>query len=163
MHAIAFALKRVHHRILFFSRYLLRAFRALGLTPARFDMMYAINGSSSLDQRGLCTKLGVTAPTVSRMLDSLEDRGIIVRMIPSRDRRRRYLRLTEHGARLFRRAYRATIRSSAMDRLIDIAFTMTHDPETKSGELLIFEGVLHYAKRRLLDRATLIYPFHPDS
>ena len=37
-----FALKRIHHRFLAYSRSLLRAFRSLGLTPARFDMMYAL-------------------------------------------------------------------------------------------------------------------------
>ena len=74
MHHIFFSLKRTHHRALAYSRQLSIPY---GLTPARFDMLYAIDRhrDSLLWQSHLRRLLGVTAATISRMVRSLEALG----------------------------------------------------------------------------------------
>src|ERR1700712_4571942 len=78
MPPIFFSLKRTHHRALAYSR---KFTNPNGLTPARFDMMYAIDQhrDSLLWQSDLRRLLGVTAATISRMVRSLEDLGYVTR------------------------------------------------------------------------------------
>ena len=74
MHAVFFGLKRAHHSTLRISRTMLAR---IGLTAARFDLLYALNTSNKRNGRGirqatLRRVLGVGRTTVSRMLASLE-------------------------------------------------------------------------------------------
>ena len=126
-------------------------------------MLYAIKRSYRVTQRGLCDKLGVTAPTVSRMVDSLEECGLVVRSVWAGDKRSRVVSLTEHGIRVFNGAMRAALCSGLVAFLVSTTFAIQWYSETAcSTELLLFEAVLHYARGQLFDRATLVYPFHPD-
>lgn len=74
MHAIFFGLKRAHHGTLRITR---RILAALGLTAARFDLLYAVKKATryGVNQSALRKVLGVSRATVSRMLASLEERG----------------------------------------------------------------------------------------
>jgi hypothetical protein len=66
MHAIFFGLKRAHHGTLCITRSVLAA---MGLTAARFDLLYAVMTSrEGLAQSALRKLLGVSRATVSRML-----------------------------------------------------------------------------------------------
>ena len=96
MHSTAFALKRGHQSWLRVSRPLTRLF---GLTPARYDMLFAIGSrpTGALLQRDLRWLLGVTAPTISKMLSSLEELGLIQRAPHHSDRRQRVVSLTAAG------------------------------------------------------------------
>ena len=70
MHAAFFGLKRVHLRILAVSRSLLAR---VALTPARFDMIRIVElHTEGIPQRNIQYLLGVSAPTVSRMVKALE-------------------------------------------------------------------------------------------
>lgn len=108
MHALHFRLKRAFQSTLRVAR---TALIRYGLTPARFDLLYAIQGEHhprelrdppSLWQSALRRVLGVTAPTVSRMLRSLEDLGLVRRWRDGRDTRQRVVALTRKGYALLR-------------------------------------------------------------
>ena len=102
MNAIFFGLKRAYHGSLRITR---RALARLGLTAARFDLLYAVNesGGRRMLQRDLRRALGVSPPTVSRMVDSLEALGWVQRERCCVDGRMRFVRLTEAGRRCIRK------------------------------------------------------------
>lgn len=66
------------------------------LTPARADLL-AVVYSRSVRQRVLKTELGVCASVVSRMLDALEELGLVVREVDPTDRRNKLVRITDRG------------------------------------------------------------------
>src|SRR6516225_6895329 len=82
MHLAFFGLKRAHHGVLRVTR---RQLGELGLTPARFDLLYAVLERWSPPQVDLCRALGVSAPTVSRMVSSLQQLGLVVRQTSPED------------------------------------------------------------------------------
>ena len=76
MHVAFFGIKRVHLRVVHITGELLRERH---LTPARFDMMRIIEmyGDLGIPQAAIQHRLGVSAPTVSRMLKSLQKLGFV--------------------------------------------------------------------------------------
>ncbi len=101
MHPMAIQLKRAHQRVLLLGQSMLRSF---GLTPARFDLLYVIHQRPHAPtQTELCQALGVSAATVSRMLRSLEELGIVERF-KCYDQRLKYVALSAEGIALFRDA-----------------------------------------------------------
>src|SRR5580700_8740384 len=113
MNAQFFGLKRAFHATLRITRPLLAK---LGLTAARFDLLYALphgrhRSQRTMRQRDLRVQLGVSRPTVSRMLASLEERGLVRRTCDDFDRRQRVVALTPRGDVLIRQAVRHFIDS----------------------------------------------------
>ena len=95
MHSVIFGVKRVHQGALRISR---KEFKELGLTAARFDMLYAIKESrGGVLQSVLRDILGYCRATTSKMLISLEKLGLIKRSVYPRDRRQRLVELTWPG------------------------------------------------------------------
>ena len=96
MHQIFFSVKRVHLRVVEVSKKLVRDF---GLTPARFDLLRVVDAHDPepVPQSKICTLLGVSAATVSRMLISLEKLGFVERTECKADRRNLLVRLTDYG------------------------------------------------------------------
>jgi DNA-binding MarR family transcriptional regulator len=113
MHVLFFQMKRAYHSTLRLGHRLLSAF---GLTPARFDLLYVImhrrwgarrsEGARRITQREIRNVLGVSAPTVSRMLDALEDLGLVRRRRCEGDRRENWVHPTARCMLLMRRAAR---------------------------------------------------------
>jgi DNA-binding MarR family transcriptional regulator len=161
MHAILFSLKRAHHAALAHCRALTKRFQ---LTPARFDMLSAIEQHplQALTQTALCRILGVTAPTVSRMVRSLEELGFLHRARSVTDRRQIYVSLTELGARMFLDAEEANIDSGVVDSLVNGAFAVASFAESVFSELSVFVQFLLRGRQRLGDGASDIYPWHPE-
>jgi DNA-binding MarR family transcriptional regulator len=160
MHEIFFSLKRAHHGVLALGRGLLKRFK--GFTPARFDMLYAIqtHGPYGLRQSQLRSLLGVTAPTVSRMLRSLEELGLLVRRRCSTDARQRIVLLTHEGARIFDRAVHATIGLGLVDFGVNcIVAKKWWSPFTEIDTLA---STLAHMRDELFDKAELFYLWHPD-
>ena len=88
MNVIFFGLKRAYHGTLRVTR---EALAKLGLTPARFDLLYIVaKEGGTLLQRELQRALGVVAATVSRMLTSLEELGLVEREVVEEDHRCRH-------------------------------------------------------------------------
>ena len=158
MNVLFFGLKRAFHSTL---RVFRRALARLGLTAARFDLLYIVLKEQGLLQRELQRALGVAAPTVSRMLASLEELGLIAREVAEEDRRQRYVELTKAGRRCVLRAARALIHSGVVDLTIDSALApaLWHDAGacwTARHECLRPLRLLRLAYR---DLATPDYPF----
>jgi DNA-binding MarR family transcriptional regulator len=170
MHAIFFGLKRAWHGSLRTTR---RALAAMGLTAARFDLLYALGPQdphSWTTQRQLRRTLGVNRTTVSRMLGSLERLGLVTRRRAC-DRRTRIVELTERGRRLSRTATERLIGSGAAQLAVDsaiagapygLAGACWYDDTAclYAGDVL--ESFLRGLRCTYGDRATLHYPWHPD-
>jgi len=72
----------------------------LGVTQARwFTMVCLQRGGGGLTQRELARLMTIENPTLVRLLDSLEEQGLIERRPSERDRRARLLYLTNAGER----------------------------------------------------------------
>jgi DNA-binding MarR family transcriptional regulator len=158
MHVIYFGLKRAFHGTLRVTR---RALASLGLTPARFDLLYIVaKEGSSLLQRELQRALGVTAATVSRMLTSLEELGLVEREVTEEDHRCRNVMLTKAGRRCVFKAARWLIHSGNIQLTVDSALSPDrwYDPSVCRRVQDEFEHSLRLLRDAYQDVATVFYP-----
>jgi DNA-binding MarR family transcriptional regulator len=153
-----FDLKRAFHGTL---RVFRRALARFGLTAARFDLLYIVKKEGGLLQRELQRALGVAAPTVSRMLASLEELGLVVREVDEEDRRQRYVELTKAGRRAVLRAARSLIHSGVVEVTIDSALspTLWHDPVVRWTARRDCFRPLRLMRYAFRDLATPDYPY----
>ncbi len=163
MDAIYFGLKRAYQATLKVGRFILSR---IGLTPARFDMIYAIrhSGRTFMTQMELRRVLGVSRPTVSRMLASLEKLGLVWRG-PTHDRRTRKVDLTPAGERLLKRVLDELIAPEILSFPIDDALThgRSLDENVRFLKRAYTESTLNILARYFRDTATLYYPWgFPD-
>ena len=95
-----------------------RTFKAPHLTAARFDLLDSLASTRRGERRqsDLRRRLGVTAPTVSRMVKSLVALGYVTRTIAPEDTRQRYVTLTAEGRRRLWKARNVFIRSGWMQQ-----------------------------------------------
>lgn len=90
-----FAVARVTRR---WRKLLDERLKDLGVTQARWTtMFYLQRGGEGLTQRELASLMAIENPTLVRLLDSLEDQGLIERRLCQNDRRARRLHLTKSG------------------------------------------------------------------
>lgn len=108
MNLVQFQVKRAHWRLWDFEAKLLAPF---GTTPARLDMLQCIAEHGAPTQSLLMWKLGLAAPTVSKMLKRLDALGLVQRDVDPADLRRRIVRLTEEARALLARVRRILLRS----------------------------------------------------
>jgi DNA-binding MarR family transcriptional regulator len=170
MHQAFFGLKRAFHGTL---RIMRAPLAMLGLTAARFDMLYALprdpeNFERGMNQSALRRTLGVSAPTVSRMLASLETLGLVRRERAFFDRRQLVVSLTRAGRALIRKAVHLFIHTGQAQLAVDSAF----DPYPLGYrwcdemyclfEMDNLDGVLRRIRYAFGDVATLYYPWDPD-
>jgi DNA-binding MarR family transcriptional regulator len=162
VNAIFFGLKRAFHGCLRTTRPWLER---LGLTAARFDMLTAVwrrpYGILQSDLRGM---LGVSGPTVSRMLRSLENIGLVKRRRCVVDRRQLQVHLTSAGLRQIRRATSAFVGSGAAQLAVDVALVGNrfYDESYCMTEMANAEWTLDRLRGAFRDPARLHYPWHPD-
>ena len=165
MHVLHFGIKRAFHATLRVNRPLLARH---GVTPARFDLLYAIHkeGCSSLPQSSIRRVLGVTRPTVSRMVRSLEKLGLVTRRIDLTDTRTRTVRLTKAARVVIRRVLRKLIRGGVVDRMVRRALYYPNAaPSARKMDLGLISDLdftLQKVRRCFGDIATLHYRWHPD-
>jgi DNA-binding MarR family transcriptional regulator len=164
MHAAMFALKRSYWGSLKPTR---KRLTELGLTAARFDMLYILRRGHPIAQRAITRTLGVTPPVVSRMLKSLRELGLVTRQRWGGDRREWLISLTAQGRTVIRRAIDAFIHSRRVHHIVERAIcpTMPAGPARQEAAFYATEAL-----ESLLDRlrqgfragGTLHYPWHPD-
>jgi DNA-binding MarR family transcriptional regulator len=179
VNAIFFGLKRAYHGTLRVTRCMLAR---IGLTAARFDMLYALphggfRAGKGMRQSLLRRRLGVSRPTVSRMLASLEELGLVTRKPDENDRRQVFVALTLAGRRLLRRAKRTFIESGYIQLAVDTALGAESSGGTSGNrwrtnrwyddshclvETDRLEGILGKVRYAFGDFATLHYRWHPD-
>lgn len=125
-----FAVARVTRR---WRKLLDERLKDLGVTQARWTtMVYLQQGGEGLTQRELAGLMAIENPTLVRLLDSLEQQGLIERRACPNDRRARRLHLTDPGrdfmAVLTARA--DTLRNEMLDGVdladIEIALKVFH-------------------------------------
>lgn len=69
--------------------------RDSGLTQARWQALLQLSrGGDGVTQRELAARVGVEGPTMARLLDGLEQRGLIERRAVDSDRRAYHIHLT---------------------------------------------------------------------
>ncbi len=138
MHSLSFQLKRAHHRVVAFGKSVLRRF---GLTPARFDLLFVVYARWTFRKRvydapaqmELCRVLGVTAATVSRMVRSLEELGIVTRFRNPVDHRTKQVSLTKEGLDVFHEALEYVLGT----RVVDVAYRRAFAPHYEGFELAV--------------------------
>jgi DNA-binding MarR family transcriptional regulator len=133
MDTVALELKRAFHSSIKVGLMMTRKF---GLTPSRFQLMFAIKCERQAwySQRTLRDLLGVAASTLSRMIDALVKRGFLRRRRKPGDRRRNELRLTLFGKRALGCAYRSFVKSGFADYVFGRALTDSFDGDIVSDE-----------------------------
>jgi DNA-binding MarR family transcriptional regulator len=172
MNSIFFDMKRAYHATLRVGRGRLRD---MGLTAARFDLLFALTDEGRkrgplIYQSVLRRILGVTRPTVSRMLQSLEKLGFVRRRRSDVDRRQVEVRLTAGGWIRIRSAYRSLTVSGwslvALERVLSGASVEGNDdlvaafcPFLHLGAIEEPQDFLTRIRRGFGDFATLDYPW----
>jgi DNA-binding MarR family transcriptional regulator len=76
-----------------------------GLTPSQFRLLAALEDAPSLTVGELARAAGVSSPSATRMLDGLEQDGIVKRERDAEDRRRMSVRPTAKGRRALAKAH----------------------------------------------------------
>jgi DNA-binding MarR family transcriptional regulator len=168
MNGIFFAMKRAFHGVLRVTR---RPLQLCGLTAARFDMMYAVlqvqrkpGSPYAPSQRELQQALGVSAPTVSRMVRSLEELGYVMRERPKYgDKRLWIVSLTAKGMECIRYAYQALRRSSLRLAALGLVLAPGVREERRGfAELPMLASLLERMRWRYWDGAMLTYSWMPE-
>lgn len=98
-----------------FARYSEAHLRALGLTPAQFDIIATLGDSAGMTPTELGQRTLITKGTLTGVLDRLHSKGLLSRASVSTDRRSHRVVLTRKGVALFKRVFplhRAHIRSA---------------------------------------------------
>ncbi|MFO8141907.1 MAG: MarR family transcriptional regulator [Marinobacter sp.] len=134
-----FAVARVTRR---WRKMLDERLKDLGVTQARWStMVYLQKGGEGLTQRELARLMAIENPTLVRLLDSLEQQGLIERRACPNDRRARRLHLTKPGLEfmevLSERA--ATLREEMLEGV--------SDKEVESA-LKVFHKILENAEKQ---------------
>jgi DNA-binding MarR family transcriptional regulator len=170
MNAQFFGLKRAFHATLRLTR---APLAKLGLTAARFDLLYALPHGRDrfqlkMRQSDLRGQLGVSRPTVSRMLASLEELGLVRRTRDAGDRRQRVIALTREGYALIRKALRHFFDSGwaqlALDSALarDVPGQRWCDDDYCLSQTEDLDGLLRNIRHAFGDFATLDYSWSPD-
>ena len=134
-----FAVARVTRR---WRKLLDERLKDLGVTQARWTtMVYLQQGGEGLTQRELARLMAIENPTLVRLLDILEQQGLIERRPCPNDRRARRLHLTKDGTEfmnvLTERA--ARLREEMLEGISD------RDIE---GAVKVFHRILENAERQ---------------
>jgi DNA-binding MarR family transcriptional regulator len=83
------------------SRFFRRRFdaraRSLGVSRAQWQVLFALSRNEGINQAGLAEALDVETITVGRMVDRLEDAGLVERRADPADRRAWRLHLTDRA------------------------------------------------------------------
>ena len=165
MDPLFFGFKRAHLRALAGTWRRLRKCRVnlSGITPARFDMMRVIAArGDGLPQRNLVELLGVSAQTVSRMLDSLERLHIVERTPMARDKRCLWVRLTSlYGEGLLFITSSFLLDTGDAQRMALRGFANDDAPESAYPNLRDFRRRLCKIRRASGDRTPYEEPWRP--
>lgn len=71
------------------------------LTSVQFAAMDAISAHPDIDQAGVAALISYDRATIGGVIDRLEQKGIIVRTVNSRDRRAREISMTPEGSKVY--------------------------------------------------------------
>lgn len=161
MNQVFFSLRRAFHTS---NRFLFKLVEPFGITPARLDLLHAIEELRIQPRQTQLAKLfGVTAATMSKLVRAIERLGLIARERDPRDARAVRISLTDAGLKLLRRARRAVMGSGAAELAAVSAVTYTWwDANEAFCQLETFVDALCRLRRQFGDQAWFYYAWHPD-
>jgi len=139
------ALRRIIHTMDVYSRFLATRY---GLTVPQLTALRTLSARQEMSIGGLTRAVHLSQPTVTGILDRLEDRGLVARHRSPEDRRRVEVRLTPAGQEVLAQApplfqdgfatklkgleeWERSLILSALQRLV---LMMEAGPGTRSGE-----------------------------
>jgi DNA-binding MarR family transcriptional regulator len=82
----------------------IRTLADIDIRPAQFSVLVVVGANRGISQAELGATLGIERARLARLLNRLEDRGLIERLRSSADARRHALQLTMQGRTLLARA-----------------------------------------------------------
>lgn len=83
--------------------------RKMGLTPPQFDVISTLGNTPGLPLHKLSEKTLITKGTLTGIIDRLEEKGLLRRVVPVGNRRSFIAVLTPEGERVFEEAFSAHI------------------------------------------------------
>lgn len=90
-----------------FTHYSAAHVRELGLTPSQFDVISTLGNTQGMPLCRLAEKTLITKGTLTGVLDRLESKGLLKRVVPPENRRSFIAMLTPEGEKLFETAFPA--------------------------------------------------------
>jgi len=153
MHNLGFQFKRAHWKTIAATRPLARAF---GLTPQRFDILYALCKHGFFTQSSLAKFFDVSRTTMARMLIALEELGFIVRFKFPRCRSRA-VELSAAGRDLMARAIRYC--KNPMLRLFENIYAYAKPRWRRAFAIDEARALVTWFAKFLGDRSWFTYPF----
>lgn len=109
----------------------LRAQRPRGLSVPQFRVLAYLRHHPGSNLSDLAQHFGLTAPTMSRMVDGLVRRGFVVRAASAQDRRRVTLKLSRAGLGAFN-----TARSRVESRMAARVSNLSHPAKRRISEAM---------------------------
>ena len=88
-----------------FEAYSARHIRALGLTPAQFDIIATLGNTPGMPLKELGEKSLITKGTLTGVVDRLTDKQLVQRIASPSDGRSQIVQLTRQGEELFARIF----------------------------------------------------------
>lgn len=79
--------------------------RTVGLTPSQFDIIATLGNTAGMSFKELGAKTLITKGTLTGVIDRLEAKGIVARIVQIEDRRSTIVQLTAEGEREFNRVF----------------------------------------------------------
>ena len=92
----------------------------LDLTSVQFAALDAIAQQPDIDQSSLAATIGYDRATMGGVVDRLESKGLVQRLVSAEDRRARQLQLTPEGVRLLA-AVRPVVQALQVDILAPLS------------------------------------------
>lgn len=71
------------------------------LTQVQFAALFTLFQTPGMDQAGIAAKIAYDRATIGGVIDRLEQKGLVSRIVSPRDKRAREVRLTVSGTRVF--------------------------------------------------------------
>ncbi len=84
-----------------FSDHSAKNVRKLGLTPSQFDVIATLGNTEGMSMTELAKKTLVTKGTLTGIIDRLEQKGLVTRIVPPENRRSFTIILTPEGEQTF--------------------------------------------------------------
>lgn len=115
--------------------------RPWGLTQATWRTLWALRSSKqSYSQHALATRLGIEAPTLVRIVDRMETKGLVARRPDPKDRRQNYVEITPQGMALAREIERevVSVRAAMLSGL---------DAEALASGIALLEHIVETAQK----------------
>ena len=108
------------------------ALKPLGLYSAQWSVIFVLHTKGSITQKELCEYLFVEAPPMTRTIQRLVKQGY-VRQIPGKDKREKYIQLTEEAVKEFPKWEHAVFECNQT--------LLKNFPESSQQELVNFKGL----------------------